>query len=77
MLASKSASRQAMLSAAGVSFDTQPASVDERALEAEMCLMTVQGYQGHGSPDRVDALVWALTELVPPSSGARPQVRTI
>ena len=36
VLASKSASRQAMLSAAGVSFDAQPASVDERALEAEM-----------------------------------------
>ena len=36
ILASKSASRQAMLSAAGVPFDAQPASVDERALEAEM-----------------------------------------
>ena len=36
ILASKSASRQAMLSAAGVPFDAQPASVDERALEADM-----------------------------------------
>ena len=36
VLASKSASRQAMLSAAGVPFEAQPASVDERALEAEM-----------------------------------------
>ena len=36
VLASKSASRKAMLSAAGVAFDAQPASVDERALEAEM-----------------------------------------
>ena len=36
ILASKSASRQAMLSAAGVTFEAQPASVDERALEAEM-----------------------------------------
>ena len=36
ILASKSASRQAMLSAAGVPFDAQPGSVDERALEAEM-----------------------------------------
>lgn len=36
VLASNSASRKAMLSAAGVVFDAQPANVDERALEAEM-----------------------------------------
>lgn len=36
VLASNSASRKAMLSAAGVAFDAQPADVDERALEAEM-----------------------------------------
>jgi phage terminase large subunit-like protein len=24
----------------------------------------VTGYQGEGSPDRLDALVWALTELM-------------
>lgn len=33
-------------------------------LEDQMCLMTPEGYQGEGSPDRVDALVWALTELL-------------
>ncbi|MEO0062236.1 MAG: hypothetical protein RLZZ08_796 [Pseudomonadota bacterium] len=33
VLASKSASRQAMLTAAGVSFDARPAHLDERALE--------------------------------------------
>lgn len=33
------------------------------ALEDEMCQMTAQGYAGPGSPDRVDALVWALTDL--------------
>jgi phage terminase large subunit-like protein len=33
-------------------------------LEEQMCRMTVTGYRGQGSPDRVDALVWALTELV-------------
>jgi phage terminase large subunit-like protein len=32
-------------------------------LEAQMCEMTAMGYKGKGSPDRVDALVWALTEL--------------
>jgi len=34
-------------------------------LEAQMCLMTAGGYEGKGSPDRVDALVWAFTELFP------------
>ena len=28
-----------------------------------MMQMTLSGYVGEGSPDRVDALVWALTEL--------------
>lgn len=36
VLASKSASRQAMLSAAGVDFTVRPADIDERALEAEL-----------------------------------------
>ena len=46
-------------------------------LEEQMCLMTAQGYHGRGSPDRVDALVWALTELLlEPARGWRaPQVR--
>lgn len=33
------------------------------ALEDQMCSMTGSGYVGEGSPDRADALVWALTEL--------------
>lgn len=33
------------------------------ALENQMTQMTTAGYQGDGSPDRVDALVWAFTEL--------------
>lgn len=32
-------------------------------LEAQMCQMTAAGYEGEGSPDRVDALVWGMTEL--------------
>lgn len=36
VLASNSASRKAMLAAAGVSFEVIPAHIDERALEAEM-----------------------------------------
>lgn len=33
-------------------------------LEDQMCAMTPSGYVGDGSPDRADALVWALTELM-------------
>ena len=48
-------------------------------LEDQMCQMTAQGYQGKGSPDRVDALVWALHELIlePAARYRRPQVRTL
>lgn len=33
-------------------------------LEDQLCAMTSGGYVGEGSPDRADALVWALTELM-------------
>lgn len=47
-------------------------------LEDQMCAFTSDGDAGGGSPDRVDALVWALTELllVPlPSAGIRDLYR--
>ncbi len=34
-------------------------------LEDQLCLFTAAGYEGKGSPDRADALVWAFTELFP------------
>jgi phage terminase large subunit-like protein len=34
------------------------------ALEDQMMMMTASGFAGEGSPDRVDALVWALTEVM-------------
>jgi phage terminase large subunit-like protein len=43
------------------------------ALEDQMCRMTVQGFAGRGSPDRVDALVWALTDLIVAPAGKAPQ----
>ncbi|OYU17922.1 MAG: ATP-binding protein [Rhodobacteraceae bacterium PARR1] len=48
-------------------------------LEDQMVRMTSAGFSGKGSPDRVDALVWALTELViaPTDTWQRPQIRTI
>jgi phage terminase large subunit-like protein len=42
-------------------------------LEAQMLAMTTRGYVGRGSPDRVDALVWALFALmVEPAMRFRP-----
>ena len=46
-----------------------------QALEDEMCRMTVAGYAGGRSPDRVDALVWALSALM--EGRGAPQVRAL
>lgn len=34
-------------------------------LEEELCGFTTTGYQGERSPNRADALIWAITELFP------------
>ncbi len=49
------------------------------ALEDEMVRMTRRGFEGSGSPDRLDALVWALHELMiePARAFRRPGVRTL
>jgi phage terminase large subunit-like protein len=44
-------------------------------LEDQMTQMTAAGYEGDGSPDRVDALVWGLTELFPQM--IRPKKRPV
>ena len=48
-------------------------------LEDQMGRMTTRGYVGRGSPDRVDALVWALTEMIvePAAKWVRPRVRSL
>ncbi|WP_010660219.1 phage terminase large subunit [Brucella anthropi] len=38
-------------------------------LEDQMCNFTASGYVGEGSPDRADALVWAITELMLDDTG--------
>jgi phage terminase large subunit-like protein len=40
-------------------------------LEDELCAFGPDGRSDGHSPDRVDALVWALTELFPPGQGPR------
>jgi septum formation protein len=62
VLASKSASRQAMLEAAGVQFEARPAAIDERALEA-----TLAGAR----PDQV-ALALAEAKALAISGDERP-----
>ncbi|MEM1383118.1 MAG: terminase family protein [Pseudomonadota bacterium] len=48
------------------------------ALEDQMCRFTAKGVGGIKSPDRLDALVWALTDLVLDRPRApRPGVRTL
>lgn len=48
-------------------------------LEDQMCRMARTGYQAPGSPDRVDALVWALTDLmIDPAAGMlAPRMRPV
>lgn len=49
------------------------------ALEDQMCQMTTQGFAGKGSPDRVDALVWAITDLIlePAKAWRAPRLRLL
>ncbi len=49
------------------------------ALEDQMCKMTAHGFEGKGSPDRVDALVWAIQDLLidPAKNWRRPRVRVL
>ena len=43
------------------------------ALEDELCAFTYAGYQGAESPDRADAMIWAMSELIGPDR--TPRVR--
>jgi phage terminase large subunit-like protein len=45
-------------------------------LEDQLCALTWAGFMGAGSPDRVDAMVWAMTELFD-KAPAVPRVRAL
>jgi phage terminase large subunit-like protein len=45
-------------------------------LEDQLCALTWSGYQGPGSPDRADAMVWAMTELFEKERAA-PRIRQL
>jgi phage terminase large subunit-like protein len=46
-------------------------------LENEMCDFGLGGLSGGASPDRLDALVWAVTELTRRGQGGGPRVRSL
>lgn len=47
-------------------------------MEDQMCVMTLDYDRSRqGSPDRLDALVWAITELLPGHRSREPKVRTL
>ena len=48
-------------------------------LEDQMTRMTTRGFKGRGSPDRVDALVWAIHELMvlPSQKQREPRLRLL
>lgn len=54
-------------------------SADLAALEDQMTRMTVSGFKGRGSPDRLDALVWALHEAIvaPSNHWTNPGIRAL
>ena len=62
VLASKSASRRTMLGAAGVEFETRPAPIDERALEAGL---------DHAGPGEI-ALALAEAKALSVDGGGKP-----
>ena len=47
------------------------------ALEDEMCVFEQRAAKGRASPDRVDALVWALNELMLTPKAAKPRISVI
>jgi len=49
------------------------------ALEDQMCRMGRRGYQGQGSPDRLDALVWAMQDAMiePSQAWKNPRIRAL
>ncbi|MEA3041601.1 MAG: hypothetical protein QOC65_1090 [Sphingomonadales bacterium] len=73
-LVSATASKAARAEPVAFRFETGKAKLAGRfpELEDQLCAMTYAGYQGAGSPDRADAMVWAMTELFRPE---RPMPR--
>jgi phage terminase large subunit-like protein len=48
-----------------------------QALEDEMCDFGIGGLPSGASPDRLDALVWAVTELAASDARTGPRMRML
>lgn len=74
-LASASLAKAARAEPVALRFETGGAKLAGAfpELEDELCQMTYAGYLGQGSPDRADAMVWAMSALLRP--GRAPRVR--
>ena len=51
--------------------------MDVAALEDEMCDFGLDGLSSGASPDRLDALVWAVTELAERAASPGPRIRSL
>ena len=76
-LVSATSSKAARAEPVALRFETGKARLAGRfaALEDELCAITYAGYEGEGSPDRADAMVWAMSELLKPAG--MPRVRAL
>ena len=74
-LVSATKSKAARAEPVALRFETGRARLAGRfpELEDELCAITYAGYEGTGSPDRADAMVWAMSELIKPH--AAPRIR--
>jgi phage terminase large subunit-like protein len=46
-------------------------------LEDQLCSFTTAGYMGDRSPDRADAMVWALSEVFPAIARDRQKIKVV
>ena len=72
-LVSATKSKAARAEPVALRFETGRAKLAGRfpELEDQLCAMTYGGYEGPGSPDRADAMVWAMSELIKPDRSPR------
>jgi len=77
-LVSATSSKAARAEPVALRFETGRARLAGRfpELEDQLCAISHAGYEGQGSPDRADAMVWAMTELFRPAR-AMPRIRQL
>jgi phage terminase large subunit-like protein len=76
-LVGATSSKAARAEPVALRFETKRARLAGRfpALEDELCAFTYAGYLGPDSPDRADAMIWAMSDLLRPDRA--PRVRRL